>query len=585
MSFLSLCNLFSQNDSELVLIKEIETFSFNTLQLISLYIISSVIAHKDDPRFLVFVFDNIDEMDRQYLNNSLKDMIVSAFSVAQDYCENVLRFDFIKKTTVLISFRIENDSFLIGNTVNERYLLLHFQKIDFSHEYQAAYNEILAARIQCYLRANGKEVDLKEKHDEIRALIESEHFFFEQSIKPLYSYDYRMLTHYVIKEALCNRKVYIPDALKQSQGKTKYAQVGSRGMLLFYALAGMLRDGNSCFSTYVKEDFSDTGCNVYRMSFTLLSNICGWSHQKGGLYEGVIDYNEKTCLVHLSTFIERITPWCSDRHDDAVNKLLKLGLTACSFERPIALLGDEIDRYNNELKENYSMSTFAPNATHNHLKDLSALSTVSIQVNPLCFVYAARVFIHYEYFNLISTQWHNKENSKRGMLYDSKPLFQLSSSEQDMKNIELCLDYTFQTAKHIIISADNHFCAGCNKRNNGQQCQSDCRSFVNKFIDDGLSFNNTLDATRIIVNHIHYLESYRRFLWFQNANIEHTEVDVQIQRIIINQILKYISFYRQRKIMDREYHRISNDWGIQYKNALAILDNHPQEFTEIDGGL
>jgi hypothetical protein len=62
----------------------------------------------------------------------------------------------------------------------------------------------------------------------------------------------------------------------------------------------------------------------------------------------------------------------------------------------------------------------------------------------------------------------------------------------------------------------------------------------------------------------------------------HTDTEVEIQRIIINQILEYIKFYKQRSIRDGKYYWVSKDWGDQYVNALAILDNQPQDFTEVD---
>lgn len=586
--FIAFCNLFSREDSELSLYETIKEFDFDLLQLISLYIISTVIAKKENLKPLVFVFDNLDEADKQYINSDLYETLGSVFSIAQNYCETVLDFDFVRNVTFLCSFRIENERAFKSSEAGDRYRILFCDREEFAYEYQVVYNELLDARIQFYDKVDGKDKEIKCKYDGIKTLIKTENTFFEQFIKPLYSYDYRMFTHFAIKEALRNRNVYIPDALKQHQGKGKEARLGARGMLLFFALAGMLRDDKSRFSTYVKEEFSDNVCNVYRMSFSLLSNMCGWSHRKEDLIKVMkndeMGFNEKTQPVHLSSFMDKITPWYSERPQDAINKILKglIGSTASSFECPITLLGDEIDRYIKLLKKNFTMSAFASMVTQDFLKDPTSLSSVTIQVNPLCIVYAARVFIHYEYFNLISTQWDNIAESKKGMSYDPKPLFQLSSSEQDMKNIELCLAYTFETAKNIIKSADKHFCKICSKGKNGEPCKSECRSSVDKFINDRLSFNNTLHATRIVTNHINYLENYRRFLWFQNTNDNHTDVEVKIQKIIINQILEYISFYSQRKVRDGKYNWISKDWGDQYTNALAILNNQPQQFTEID---
>lgn len=584
--FLAFCNLYSREESKLNLLK-IREFNFSTQQLMSLYVISTVVSCKDDPRSLVFVFDNLDEVDKQYINSVLYETFGSVFSIAQEYCQNVLQYDFLGQVTFFMSFRIDNERVFRSNEANDRNRILFCNREEYAYAYQVNYDDFLEARIRYYEKENGKEKDLKNKYNEIKALIKSENRFFEQFIKPLYSYDYRMFTHYSIKEALHNRIVLIPETLKQ-QNKGKDAQTGARGMLLFYALSGMLRDDKSRFATYVKEEFSDNECNVYRMSFSLLSNMCGWNRQNEELVKVMmtdeIGFNAKTKPVHLISFMEKITPWYSEKRNNAISKILKglIGSTASSFECPITLLGEDIFKYIKDLKEDFSMSAFASKVTQDYIKDPNSLSSVEIQVNPLCIVYASRVFIHYEYFNLISTEWNNKAMDKKAMSYDPRPLFQLTSSEQDLKNIELCLVYTFETAKYIIENADKHFCKTCKKWKNGQPCKSDCKSSVDRFINDGLSFNNTLHATRIVTNHINYLESYRRFLWHQKTNDNHTNVDFQIQKIIINQILEYINFYRQRKVRDGKYHWISIDWGDQYKNALAILENQPQQFTEID---
>lgn len=589
--FHAFCNLYSRNDSMFSLYKTIKNFNLSLLQLISIYILSSVIAYKKENRPIVFVFDNLDEVDKQYLNNELYETIGSVFSVAQDYSEKILQYDFIRNVTFLLSFRTDNERILRSNQVNDRNRILFCNKVEFLYKYQVAYNDLLDARIKYYEEAGGKDKDTKNKYTEIMALIKSENFFFDQFIKPLYSYDYRMFTHFAIKKALHNNNIYILDALKQQKdsGK-KEAQQGARGMLLFYALAGMLQDDKSRFTTYVKEEFSNDVCNVYRMSFTLLSNMCGWSHNEDELIKVMkndeTDFNEKTHPVHLPSFMNKITKWYLENKNDAICKILKglIGSTASSFECPITLLGEDVDKYIKDLDKTFSMSAFASKITHDYLTDPNILSSVNIQVNPLCIVYAARIFIHYEYFNLISTQWNNTAGEKMGMKkgqgYEPKPLFQLTNSEQDIKNIELCLAYTFETAKNIIMSADHYFCKKC--ENNNKKCENNCNSFITEFINAELSLNNTLHATRIVTNHINYLENYRKFLWFQKMNNEHTDIDVQIQKIIINQIIEYIKFYKQRKVKDSKYNCISRDWDNQYTNALAILDNQPQFFTKID---
>lgn len=57
------------------------------------------------------------------------------------------------------------------------------------------------------------------------------------------------------------------------------------------------------------------------------------------------------------------------------------------------------------------------------------------------------------------------------------------------------------------------------------------------YISEGLCFNETIHATRVVTAHIRYLEHYRHFLWYQVGNKdEHSDAEIEIQKIIVNKI-------------------------------------------------
>lgn len=106
--------------------------------------------------------------------------------------------------------------------------------------------------------------------------------------------------------------------------------------------------------------------------------------------------------------------------------------------------------------------------------------------------------------------------------------------------------------------------------------------FIKSFIDEGLCFNDTIHATRVITAHVRYLEHYRTFLWYQVGNKEeHSEAEIVIQKMIINQIMEYIDYFSRRTIKDDKYGWISNYWRSQYANALKIIDLQPQYYSVI----
>lgn len=596
--FLAFCNTYSQKNSSLSFNAEINKFDISIIQLLSLFLIANVIAHKEEGCPLVFVFDNLDEIDKQYINTELNEIVLSSFSIAQGYSEKILKYDFVKYVTFIFAFRSENETIFKSTEAGERYKVLHNVSIEFSPEYQVGYDEILEARLRYYDKffeemnaeekatVSNRESALKEKYSGVKDIIQSENSYFKRFIAPLYSYDYRMFTHFAMKSSLKDRTVKIHDSLKQ-RGKGSDSQQGARGMLLFFALAGMYSDERSRFTSYSNEEFSDGTCNIFRMSFTLLSEMCGWSSQQAELMEVLkdeSDFNEKTLPVNLLSFMKVIKLWYLNDDKIFASKVLNglIGSTARSYECPITLSGSTIDDFVNTLGRNFSVSRLAAMIIKAYIEESSSLATVNIKVNPLCIVYAMRVFIHYEYFNLISTQWKrdggNKDKEKSE--YFPRPLFQFVDIEKDKRNIELCMTYTFDTVKKIINIADDHFCHKC--KLDRQQCDHDCDSSIKAFIKEGLCFNNTIHATRVITAHIRYLEHYRTFLWYQvGNNDEHSEIEIEIQKMIINQILDYINFFSNREIRDDKYEWISKVWKNQYTNALNILDIQPQYFTVI----
>jgi hypothetical protein len=257
-----------------------------------------------------------------------------------------------------------------------------------------------------------------------------------------------------------------------------------------------------------------------------------------------------------------------------------IGTSANSFECPILLFGNAIDECVSSLGERFSVSGLASKVVQDYLNNPNSLSAINIQINPLCIVYSARVFIHYEYFNLLSLSMMESKNEN--IDYNPKPLFQFVDFDNDVNNIKNCLSYTFETAKTIIERADKHFCKTCKTRNN-DTCLSDCTSFINKFKEDGFSFNNTIHASRIVSAHIHYLDNYRYYLWYRIGNKDnHSETEIEIHRIIIKQILKYIDFYEHRTVKDDLYDTIAKYWKEQYENALKLLDDHPQYYSVVN---
>lgn len=595
-TFMSFCESYSQDDASQIFEVEMNKFDFyrngDLIQLLSLYLITSIIPFKNDDKSFVFVFDNLDEVDKHYISSVLSTTINTSYSFAQVYCEEVLRYNFIWNVTFLLSVRMENQRYLRVSDIQERTDILHKnpKPLEFSQDYQAAYSDILNARLRYYENNcrddKPNEFSIEKNYENINKLLHSEEVFFKRFIKPLYSYDYRMFTHFAISDLLQEESLFIPESLISLDAGNDCHQ-GARGMLLFYSLAGLLGHNMSRFYSYVKEEFSQDICNVFRMSFTLLSNLSGWSRREEGLMELLEDkddFNERTKQVDMPLFIDAIEKWYKDKKELIIPRVLEglIGTSANSFECPILLFGNAIDDYIISLGDRFSVAALANKIVQDYLNNRNSLSSVSIQIHPLCIVYSARVFIHYEYFNLISPVMKEANNHKFD--YKPKPLFQFVDLENDDEkdNIEKCLLYTYETAISIINKADNHFCRICEAQNI-DNCLGECKTFINEFKKDGFSFNNTIHATRIISAHIHYLDNYRHFLWHRIGTKEYHSVrEIEMQKIIIERILEYIAFYKKRKVRDDLYETITDYWKGQYENAIASLNVNPQKYNVIN---
>jgi len=148
LEFIVLCNLITRDELKLNLIVELERIGFNTIELLTLHFLVFTANHLYEDRPLVFVFDNLEELNNKYLQ-TVHNTILQAFSNAQYYCEEVLRFPFAGRVTIILSLRQITGELLGINQLNDR-VLSHWTRIVFSKECQADFRDILDARINFY---------------------------------------------------------------------------------------------------------------------------------------------------------------------------------------------------------------------------------------------------------------------------------------------------------------------------------------------------------------------------------------------------------------------------------------------------
>ena len=272
--------------------------------LLVLYLIIELIKDENSIEISkknVFIFDNLDEIPTQYIYTHTYQLILSTFSIVQKFFDNNNHPSFLGNCTFILSYRSSNAQ-IVDRTQHQDRLRLSSAKIEFRNEYQVTYTRMINKRLLYYINKNQITESL-ENEKKVRELLNSESDYCTKVLRPLFNYDVRMFVHFFVlqlfEEGLNNidyELIKLPDPNKK---KEKSKQTGARGLMLFYALKSMMNDPSLRFVTYVRHEFEkEELCNIYRMAFTLLSNLGGWALQEDELVNAIkeeidegIDFN------------------------------------------------------------------------------------------------------------------------------------------------------------------------------------------------------------------------------------------------------------------------------------------------------
>lgn len=534
----------------------------------------------------VFVFDNLDEIPTQYIYTHTYQLILSSFSIVQNFFEKNSNYSFLSNCTFIMSYRSSNAQ-IVDRTQHDDRLRLSSAKLEFRNEYQVTFSRVINKRISYYINKNQASGSLENEH-RIRELLNSESDYCTKVLRPLFNYDLRMFVHFFVlklfDKGLNNIDYELIKLPEPDKKKQRSQQSGARGIMLFYALKSMMSDTSLRFVTYIRHEFEQESlCNIYRMAFTLLSNFGGWALKDDELVNAIKEensFNDETPRINFLEFAKRIENWYDKKLFKTVISGL-MGYVAYNFEYPIVLVGSLIDEYFKNKNNNQSTSALAQYIENIYDNDASQLANVYVKINPLCVIYSWRVFINFEYYNLISNQWNN-ERSKDNK-YVPVPLFEISNEFM----LKSCLNSVFSTVRYVLNKADEHFCkhciskgkAKCNYKKVGTDAQQPeikpsydtCSDEYNSFIEDGFCINKTMYATRVITSHLNYLDQYRMFMWEKLGS--ESEESYIIQSIILEQMEKYLDFWNNRRVWEnKRLYYIYRDNVTEAKKLLKTQD-------------
>ena len=495
---------------------------------IALYLIAFALREcVSSQKKCVFIFDNMDEISQENLLAFISDDINNAFSKAQSffdkYCPD---YNFKDNCTIVVSIRKTSTSCNATQLI-DRYGNVT-KTIHFNHSCRANFPKIIEHRISLYLSQSEISFSEKNRVEKIHALLKNDLRFFKD-LEQLCNYDSRKVLNamgdvYGMQDS--------PDCFDYLDDPSLKA--GVRGMFLFGIFFNRIFDEISRFRTYVNADIRQNGCNVYRMLFTLMSNMAG-----------LISNAESQELISLLDFTERIQKLYKHTETRAIyNALFVSG--NISHAIPAILSGDIIDQFIIKNQYNANLYMLSEYISDLYISDKHLLNRINILVNPLCGAYAERVFIHYEYFNVLSLV--DDKVTEEKLKHPKKSLFLLHKKDE----LNNCLERVYKKAEEIIKKADDHFCSLCDKKKclRGQNNWRDnCMEAITNFANGRFLIKDTLYTSRVITSHIRYLDVFRHFQ-FISASGEGEQIDKDIDLIIIEYIEKYIHLYDNKAVRD-----------------------------------
>lgn len=248
---------------------------------------------------------------------------------------------------------------------------------------------------------------------------------------------------------------------------------------------------------------------------------------------------DKPDIIHVSLldFTDRVKEWYKNVTVLSIYETLFVS-GYHNYSLPAYLEGETINSYLREKQYSVTLQSLCKYLAELYKTDRDSLGNVDIVVNPLCFEYSEHVFIHYEYFNLLSVCSKQSEE----LLLKSKSLFQYD----DFEDSKSCMNQVYEMAKSIIQKADCHLCAICNKKCENRS--TECGSAIKKLQDHGFLIQNMPYTTRVISSHINYLDSYRKLLWIKFHDDKKLNNDIQTHMISV--IQKYITLFRTKKVQN-----------------------------------
>lgn len=575
--------------------------------LLYIYFVNCILINENEynQKPFIFVIDNLDELSQEFIGEHLLSLILNAYSDLESFGRNVnLQQPIEQQVHFIVSLRDVNTSLLtnyLSVQALDRWALISTYK-QFDSQCNKTPYELLYSRLNYFLHKS-KELNQTDYDDGTKAIIEGSEIllydkkFIQERVAPMINYDSRIFMLKIL-ELFRNEqnKSFLNMTFDEYKAVSDVNKEIARGIIynaffnLFYSQPQTL------FYRIVEDDINpkEGQCHRTRIGLTLAYNLSIPSKKKNikeypKINEDLIPYDYLWQKFSLEKLCNSLQAWYDTKEIKNIATSL-FNLKSRNYEKFALIspgninLNTYFDKTNGKINENI-IGAFESYIDENiEKRNYSKLSDCQISLLPAGMFYAYYLFINYEYHNLMS--FIKNHANKREDFITNQSLFQYikkSSSEYgnadiSIENIKKRIREVFESIKEIISNASDYFCKiyRTSLENGEKFCDEKHKQCVDHFIKNNYTINKTLFSTRLISNHITYLDNFRKYI--HNSNSYSKDVDDKgesnfgkINKVILEIIGEYINLYFDKKAKDST--------NLMFSIKKKLLQNYDENFN------
>lgn len=487
----------------------------------------------------IIIFDNLDAINNEHLGHyffkSLGEALWNADPISNSVLFKHKNIDFQRKFKFIFSLRDANLENIVPH-IKSRLNIIDEIRFKFSID-SKLYNEVVDNRIKFY-----NKLCLNDGFQNKINNLEIINYCFETFLKdnyfnrvfvPMFNYDFRGSSLTLLQSIIENID-YFSDEVNQKN------PISLRGALVFH-LVKRLKVNNFLTSYDPEISITKNGeikpyCFIDRM---LLLVVLHYSRCKSKDYEDIDEASPVSIRVVIDNLIGAY------KLESIVRSIAKCFLYHQEdWVHLITVLNKEIKDPDIFIREVCSL----------YNKRSGELDRIKIRINPSGYVFLRYVLRHFEFYSYFGG--------------NKKPLFICNGEKKYNNTNNSCYDFEeiIENAFEVVskhISAMKLF---YEKYYHNKMSREEYRnsSFAFKPIEkDGRFATGYFHSTYIITTHVEYIDRFRQHIFHK---IEKTDEKININRVIINKIEKYVNLMK-----DGLDDRSIKDFYYNYENIINII--------------